>query len=64
MVSQRTCSFPIAHAGYRAKSLLWSAMRVGQRPLQLYPELAVSAKSYNSRALDPTHKGIGISAIH
>ncbi len=37
-------------------------MRVGQRPLQLYPELAVSAKSYNSRALDPTHKGIGISA--
>jgi len=37
-------------------------MRVGQRPLQLYPELAVFAKSYNSRALDPTHKEIGISA--
>ena len=28
-------------------------MRVGQLPLQSYPELAVSAKSYNSRAIHP-----------
>jgi hypothetical protein len=43
MVSQRICSFPVSHASSQAKSLLWSAMRVGQRPTQLYSELAVAA---------------------
>ncbi len=36
MVSQRTCSFPLSHARSRAKSLLLSAMWVGQRPTRFY----------------------------
>ena len=55
IVSQRTCSFPIAHASSLAQSLLWSAMRVGQRPAQSYPELAVFAhRSQMPRLSSPT----------